>query len=128
MSAQKRSVQVEGIAHKAPIPLAARVGPLLCSSGIGGKDAAGNLPDDPAEQTRLAFENLETVLAAAGATLADVAKLTIYVRDDAVRAPINEQWQRCFPDAADRPARHILVYALQHGMAIQLEFIAYVQD
>ena len=68
------------------------------------------------------------MLAAAGASLRHVAKLTVYVRDDGVRDAINEQWRRCFPDPADRPARHILVYALQHGMAIQLEFIAFVQD
>ena len=127
----KRSINVANIGHNAPIPLGARVGALLCSSGIAGKDpATGVLPADPAQQTRNAFLNLEALLAAGGATLADLAKLTIYVADnsqqEATRAAINTEWQRCFPDPDDRPVRHILNYALQHGMALQLECLAFV--
>ena len=128
MSRPPRSIDVPGIGHKAPIPLAARVGDLVCSSGIAGKDpASGALPDDPAAQVRNAFANLERVLAAAGATLADVARLTVYVRDDGVHDAINAEWHRCFPDPGDRPARHMLVHPLQHGMIVQLEFIAMAQ-
>ncbi len=124
-----RSVNVPGIGHNAPIPLGARVGKLLCSSGISGKDAAtGTLPPDPLRQTVLAFANLEALLAAGGATLGDVAKLTIYVKDNTLRDAINVEWQRCFPDPQDRPARHTLVHDLQHGMALQLECLALIRD
>jgi 2-iminobutanoate/2-iminopropanoate deaminase len=96
--------------------MGARVGPLLCSSGIPGVDpATGQLPASAADQARHAFANLKAVLAAGGATLADVAK------------PINAEWLACFPDPHDRPARHTLVYDLQHGMWLQLEVIAYVK-
>lgn len=126
-----RSIHVPNIGHNAPIPLGARVGPLLCSSGIAGKDpATGALPADPLLQARNAFANLQALLAAGGATLADLAKLTITIRADsapALREAINAEWQRCFPDPADRPARHILTHDLQHGMALQLECIAFVQ-
>ncbi len=123
-----RSIEVPGIGHNAPIPLGARVGNLLCSSGIGGKDAAtGQLAVSPEQQVVHAFANLEKLLAAGGATLADVVKLTIYVKDDSQRAAINAEWQRCFPDPHDRPARHILTYALQHGMVLQLECMALIQ-
>ncbi len=124
-----RSVNVPGIGHNAPIPLGARVGKLLCSSGISGKDATtGTLPPDPLRQTVLAFANLEALLAAGGATLGDVAKLTIYVKDNTLRDAINVEWQRCFPDPQDRPARHTLVHDLQHGMALQLECLALIRD
>ncbi len=123
-----RSIEVPGIGHNAPIPLGARVGKLLCSSGIAGKDAAtGQLAADPGQQVVHAFANLEKLLAAGGATLADVVKLTIYVNDDSQRAAINTEWQRCFPDPHDRPARHTLTYALQHGMVLQLECLALIQ-
>jgi len=123
-----RSIEVPGIGHNAPIPLGARVGKLLCSSGIAGKDAAtGRLAADPEQQVMHAFANLEKLLAAGGATLADVVKLTIYAKDDSLRATINAEWQRCFPDRHDRPARHILSYELQHGMALQLECMALIQ-
>ena len=97
-----RSIDVPGIGHNAPIPLGARVGNLLCSSGIAGKDAAtGQLAADPAQQVLHAFANLEKLLAAGGATLADVVKLTIYVKDDSQRAA----HQRRMAALLSRPAR-----------------------
>jgi 2-iminobutanoate/2-iminopropanoate deaminase len=123
-----RSIDVPGLAHNAPIPVAARVGNLLCSSAIAGKDPAnGQLPADGTAQAKNAFANLRRVLQAGGATLADVAKLTVTVKDNSVREAINAEWLACFPDPHDRPARHIAVHDLQHGMALQLEFIALIQ-
>jgi 2-iminobutanoate/2-iminopropanoate deaminase len=107
--------------------LGARVGPLLCSSGISGKDpATGQLPADAATQVRLAFANMDALLAAGGATLAHVVKLHITAHDNSVREAINSEWLARFPDPKDRPARHIVVHALQHGMALQLEVTAFV--
>lgn len=129
MTSAHRSIDLPGLTHNAPIPLAARVGPLLCSSGIAGKDAAtGLLPPEPADQVRHAFANLRSVLQAGGATLGDVARVTVYVKDNGTRDAINAEWLKCFPDPLDRPARHILVYELQHGMALQLEFLAFISQ
>jgi 2-iminobutanoate/2-iminopropanoate deaminase len=129
MTTPPRSIDLPGLTHNAPIPLAARVGPLLCSSGIAGKDAAtGLLPPEPADQVRHAFANLRSVLQAGGATLGDVARVTVYVKDNGTRDAINAEWLKCFPDPLDRPARHILVYELQHGMALQLEFLAFISQ
>jgi 2-iminobutanoate/2-iminopropanoate deaminase len=129
----KRSLHVEGLGHgNTPIPMGARVGNLLCSSGINGTDAAtGKLPEDPIAQVKHAFTNLQNLLAAGGASLSDVVKVTVYLKDGAnqkaMRDAINVQWVACFPDADDRPARHILIYDLQNGMALQLEVTAIVQ-
>jgi enamine deaminase RidA (YjgF/YER057c/UK114 family) len=56
---------------------------LLFVSGQTAIGADGSPPttSDMAEQVRLAFENLGTVLAAAGMTIADVVKLTVYTTD-----------------------------------------------
>lgn len=126
--ASGRSLEVEGISHgAAPIPMGARVGPLLCSSGIPGLDPrTGKLPASAAEQARHAFANLRALLAQGGATFKDVAKLTAYIKDNQARDSVNAEWVQCFPDPHDRPARHTLVYDLQHGMLLQLEAIAYV--
>ena len=127
MTLSKRSLDVSGAGHNAPIPLGARVGPLICSSGISGKDpATGALPADAAEQVRMAFANMDALLAAGGATLAHVAKLHITLHDNAVRDAINTEWLARFPDPQDRPARHIVQHALQHGMALQIEVTAFV--
>jgi len=101
------------------------VGNVICSSAISGKDAAtGQLPPDATTQSANAFRNLSSVLAAGGGTLADVVKLTVYVKDNSVREAINGEWLHCFPDPEDRPARHIVVHDLQHGMLLQLECLA----
>jgi len=123
-----RSIEVPGASHNAPIPAGARVGNILCSSAIAGKDPlTGQLPADPPAQVRLAFSNLKTLLQAGGAQLSEVVKLTIYIKDNAVREAINAEWNACFPDPHDRPARHILMYDLQHGMHLQLEVMAVIQ-
>jgi 2-iminobutanoate/2-iminopropanoate deaminase len=122
-----RSLEVPGLAHNAPIPLGARVGPLLSSSGIAGKDATtGVLPADAATQVKLAFSNMDLLIAAGGASLGHLVKLTIYVKDNSLRDLINIEWIARFPDPHDRPARHILVTDLQHGMWLQLEVIAFI--
>lgn len=125
MKRPNRSLDVPGLAHNAPIPVGARVGNMLSTSAINGKDpATGKLPAEADAQAALAFANLQRVLEAGGATLADVVKLTVYVKDDTVREPVNAQWLCSFPDPQDRPARHIVVQDLQHGMQLQLECLA----
>src|SRR2546422_4073497 len=60
---------------------AVRIGPTLYVSGEVALDSTGRLvgPGDLSAQAAQAFANLATVLRIGGATLADVAKLTIYV-------------------------------------------------
>ena len=128
MTPSARSIDLPGASHSAPIPAGARVGNILCSSAIAGKDAAtGALPPDAATQARLAFANLRALLAAGGATLADVVKLGVTIKDNTVREAINAEWLACFPDSHDRPARHITVHDLQHGMWLQLEVMAVIR-
>lgn len=123
---RRRSIHIEGVSHgNAPIPMGCRVGDLLHTSGIAGIDpATSKLASGTAEQARHAFGNLRSVLAQAGGSLDDVVRLTVYVRDDSARSHLNKHWLDCFPDPESRPARHVLVYALQHGMELQLEAIA----
>jgi 2-iminobutanoate/2-iminopropanoate deaminase len=125
-----RSVEIEGLNHGSnPIPMGARVGPLVCSSGLMGADPdTGKVADDGREQVRLAFSNLVTFLANAGASLASVVRVGVLLQDPGLRADINERWLALFPDAGDRPARHTTVRDLPGQMLVQLEVIAYIAD
>ncbi len=128
MANPPRSIDVPGASHKAPIPAAARVGQILCTSAVSGKDpATGQLPLDAADQARLAFANLRAVLQAGGASLDQVVKFSITLHEDSVRDAVNTEWLAAFPDPHDRPARHITVHPLQHGMLLQLEVMAVIQ-
>jgi len=129
-STRKRSIEVTGVSHgAAPIPMGARVGNALYSSGIPGIDpTTGKLAPDAASQARFAFEHVRALLAGGGARLEDVVRMTVYLKDNSAREHVNAEWLKCFPDPHDRPARHTLVYDLQSGMLLQLEVIAIVRD
>jgi 2-iminobutanoate/2-iminopropanoate deaminase len=124
-----RSIEVPGVTHgDAPIPMGARVGNMLFTSAVLGKDPATNkVAEGAAEQARFAFQNLRTVLQNGGATLEDVGHVTVFVKDNSLREAINVEWIKCFPDPLDRPARHTLVQELRGGMLLQLEAIAVIQ-
>ncbi len=64
-----------GAFHFSP---ATRVGDTIWVSGQVGIDARMMPADGMAAQARIAFESLKAVLAAAGASLADVVELTTY--------------------------------------------------
>lgn len=126
----KRSLHVPGVTHgPTPIPMGARVGNLICSSAISGKDpASDSLPAEGVDQVRFAFANMETLLRNGGATVADLVKVTVFLKDNGLRDAVNDEWLRLFPDPDDRPARHIVPTDLQRGQLIQLEVMAVVQE
>jgi 2-iminobutanoate/2-iminopropanoate deaminase len=125
----RKVLVVAGVAHDAPIPLGVRIGQSIFTSALMGMDPVTSvIPDDPAEQARLVFNNLRAVLAAGGADLGDVAKVTVFAADDSVRPLLNKEWLACFPDPDDRPARHVIVGALPRNVVIQLEVTAVITD
>ena len=97
--------QQEPISHYTD---AVRVGDLLFVSGCVPVDAAGSLVggDDVVEQARQVFRNIGEILRAAGASFADVAKVTVYLTDVDDRAKINPVRQEVFGSA--RPASTLI--------------------
>jgi 2-iminobutanoate/2-iminopropanoate deaminase len=126
MQRKGRSLEIPGVTHgSAPIPMGARVGNVIYSSGIAGRDpATGLLPEDVARQAAWAFSNMKALLDAGDATLDAVVRMTVFITDDSARAAVNEQWLKYFPDPHDRPARHTVVHNLPGGMLVQLEIVA----
>ena len=81
-----------------------RAGGFLFLSAIRGRDPATNrMPDDPYEQARQALRNVQAVLAASGATLQHVVKVTLYLHDLEQRKSFHQAWMEFFPK--DPPAR-----------------------
>ena len=75
-----------------PIVQAIRFGSMLFVSGQGPLDPATKtvVPGDIAAQTRQTLSNLQAVLAAAGATFADVVNMRVILRDTADFPVFNE--------------------------------------
>jgi 2-iminobutanoate/2-iminopropanoate deaminase len=124
---RREEIRVPGLAE--PISHftdAVRAGDLLFISGVVPVDGDGNLvrADDVVEQTRQVFANLAAVLAAAGATFADVVKVNVYLTDIADRPRINPVRQEIFGEV--RPASTLVeVSALAvPGAKIEIEAVA----
>jgi 2-iminobutanoate/2-iminopropanoate deaminase len=126
---RRQVIQVPGVEHKAPIPAAVRIGDLLFSSAINGRDPrSGEQPDGAREQVELAFQNMAAVVEAAGGTVADIAHVTVFLRDRADRKHVDERWLAMFPDPLDRPARHALPLDRAGGTLVQLEIVAVLEE
>jgi len=126
-----RSLEVAGLGHGSmPIPVAARVGPLLVTGGVSGVDrSTGAVPEGVDRQVAQLFLNLAAVLQAGGGRPRDVVKITFFVRDRAYRSAINPEWTAMFPEEGDRPARQTLVYEhLPQGVDVQAELLAFVAE
>ena len=103
----------------------------LYAAGQGSMDAEGNLvhDGDVAGQAAQAMDNVETVLAAAGMTLADVVRYDIHATDlqDYFTSGGHEQVAKRFGQSGHIPAGGIAtqVPALAvPGMAVEITVIA----
>jgi len=84
-----------------------------------GKLVAGDIE----AQTEQVFRNLEAVLAAAGASFADVVKTTVFVQDLNDFARLNAVYERCF--GAHKPARStVQVARLPRDALVEIEVIS----
>jgi 2-iminobutanoate/2-iminopropanoate deaminase len=123
----RRSIDIPDFTHANPIPGLCRIGPLLVSSVIVGRDpASSNLPESPDAQYQNLFHHIGKFLEAAGADWRHVARITFFVPDIAFRDACNPVWVQHFPDPSSRPARHTQVTA--GAKFASCEFIAFVDD
>ena len=124
--AERKSIHIDGFKHANPIPAATRLGPLLVSSVIVGRDPkTATMPDGIEEQCVNIFAHVRAMLEAAGATPADVVKMDFWVPDPASgRAIVNREWVKMFPDFNSCPSRH--THTAGGGQTIQATFMAYV--
>ncbi len=81
------------------------------------------LTGDIQKQARMSLENVKAVLAAGGATIEDVVKVTVFVEDVSKFSLINEVYAEYFSD--HKPARSLVEVAkLPLNAEIEIEAIA----
>ena len=125
---KRRSIEVAGLQHENPIPIASQIGPWLVTSGIFGKDTTtGKIPTAIEEQCAHLFANIRLILTAVGGTPDDIIKLTVWLRDKSHRTHINKEWLAMFPDEHSRPARHTFQNPdLPEAALVQAEVMAVI--
>ena len=97
---------------------------VFCSGQVGLDPATGELVDGGVEaQVERALRNLSAVLDAAGLTMADVVKTTLFLADIGDFAAVNAVYARHMPDPP--PARSTFaVGALPKGALVEVDAIA----
>lgn len=113
----------------APYSWATRSGRLIFLAGNAALGPDGRLvgEGDVRTQTERTLENLKVVVEAAGGTLNDVVKTTVYLSDVANYTGMNEVYRRYFPDHP--PARATLITGfVMPGMLVEIEAIAALDE
>ncbi|HEY2981525.1 MAG TPA: Rid family detoxifying hydrolase [Anaerolineales bacterium] len=102
-----------------------RVGDFIFVSGQGPLDPATGkvVGENMEEQTARTLENIKGILAAGGASLADVVKVSAHLSDLALFDAYNKIYATYFPDP--KPARTTVGSQLK-GILVEIDAIAYV--
>jgi 2-iminobutanoate/2-iminopropanoate deaminase len=112
-----------------PYVHAVRAGGLLfCSGQIPLDPRTGDLVGaTPGEQAGRCLENLAAVCQAAGASLGDAVRVTVYVTDMNAFSAVNEVYGSFFE--SDPPARVTVgVAALPRGAKVEIEAVVALPD
>ncbi|HPC05987.1 MAG TPA: RidA family protein [Anaerolineaceae bacterium] len=108
-----------------PYSAAVKAGPFLfCSGQLGLVPETGNIIEGGIEEeTRQACKNIKNVLEAAGSSLENVVKTTVFLRDMNEFAKMNTVYGEFF--SGQSPARSaVQVAALPKFAAVEIEVIA----
>lgn len=107
-----------------PYAQGTRVGDLVFASGQLPIDpTTGTIPDGVEAQTRQSLANLAAVLTSGGASLASIAKTTVFLKNMDDFAAMNGVYAEYFPEAP--PARSTVEVArLPRDVLVEIEAIA----
>jgi 2-iminobutanoate/2-iminopropanoate deaminase len=112
-----------------PFSQGVKAGDFIFTSGQVPYDRvkSGVVDGDIKAQTRQAMRNVEEILTSAGATLNDLVKVTLFIRDywdyDAINQAYGEFFEHSYP------ARSLVqVATLPRGVDIIVDAVAYVGD
>lgn len=108
-----------------PYSVANRIGDLIFTAGQTGLDPLTNdlVPGGIQAETRQVLTNIKNVLEAAGSSLEQVVKTTVFLRDIGDFAQMNAVYAEFFPQ--NHPARTtVQVVAVPRGGAVEIEVVA----
>ena len=108
-----------------PYSQAIQAGEFLYVSGqIPVDPATGKVPEAISEQAEQSLKNLKNIIEAAGYTLSDVVKTTVFAADIANFAEVNNVYAKYFDKEA--PARSfVAVKDLPKGVGVEIEAVAW---
>lgn len=118
----KQAVSTPNVARPTnPFSLAVKSKGFLYVSGQVGKDLNGKIVEGFAAQTRQSMENLKAIITAAGCSMDDIVKVTIYVTDISKVGELNPIYREYFTEPL--PAR-ATVEVSKLGLTAEVEIDA----
>lgn len=103
------------------------LGKLVITSGqIPVDPEGGAIPEEVADQARLSLENVKAIITAAGLTVGDIIKTTVFISDMNDFAAINQVYQQFFDEhQATYPTRSCVEVArLPKDVKLEIEAFA----
>ena len=123
-----RPIKEPVVTEGAPAPIGPYSQGIVCSgkllfiSGQTAKDPkSGEIPSDVKGQTERCLENIKAIVEKAGATLADVVKVSAFLKNMASFGEYNEVYARYFPKPY--PARTTVGADLPGGTLVEIDAI-----
>jgi len=102
-------VDVPGLDHTNPIPMASIIGDLLVSGSIPARDpGTGAWDRDLPDECQLVVAIIRRTLDAAGGTPDDTLRVPVCLRDSSDKEPLSRTCLEMPPDPGSCPARHTL--------------------
>lgn len=106
-----------------PYSQAVEAGAVYCAGQLGLDPSTGKLEEGAVAQTSRALRNIEAILGAAGLSLMDVVKTTIFLADLSDFQSVNEEYAKHF--SPPYPARTtVQAAALPRGAKVEIEAVA----
>ncbi len=125
---KKQAIRTE----RAPVPTgpfnqAIRIGNMVFTSGQAGRNRETGQMGDVRDQARRCIGNIAAILETAGASLADVVKVTVFLKHAGDWKAFNEEYVKLMPEPL--PARSSVIVTLKtDDMLCEMECIAVIQD
>lgn len=122
----KEVITVPSALAGVPISPGIKAGDYIFTSGqIGSVDDQGREVKGIEAQTKQTLENVKKILEAAGSSLSDVVKATVFLVNVADFAKMNQVYQSYFQK--DYPARSTVIVAalVRPEMLVEIECVAY---
>lgn len=106
-----------------PYSQAIDAGAVYCAGQIGVNPSTGDLEQGIEAQTTRCLSNLEGVLSAAGLSLKDIVKTTVFLADLSDYKKMNDEYAKHF--SAPFPARStVQAAALPRGALVEIDAVA----
>jgi enamine deaminase RidA (YjgF/YER057c/UK114 family) len=118
---RRRRTDIDGVPARDPTVV---LGDWMFTSRVHGIQPNQGVPEDPEAEARWNFENLAALLRLNGFTPADLAQITLFVRDDENFVRAQQAYEQVFPDAEIRPPMHRLNSFITPRFRYSIEMIA----